>query len=59
MDADEDMKSKYEQWWGNMRDKILRVSEAETSNDRVQAILQMAGQETTNGMYIPQEGYST
>ena len=49
------MNSKYEQWWGNIRDKILCVSQAEIHNDRVQAILELVGQETTNSTYIPQE----
>lgn len=46
------MESKFTEWWGNTRDKILHIAREESNNGRVQAILELAGQESANGMYI-------
>ena len=45
------MESKYVEWWGSVVDKILHIAVAEKENDRVQAILELAG-EITDGTYI-------
>ena len=46
------MEEKCIQWWGITMEKILHIAKAEKDNDQVQAILELAGQEITNGMYV-------
>lgn len=47
-----DIESEYIQWWEDMRENLFRISQAELHNDRIQAILELAGQEVTRGIQL-------